>query len=90
MPEVPCPHARDLEPLPKVEIKGCETCLKTGGQWVHLRRCLHCGLVGCCDSSPNKHASGHAKSEDHPVVRSAEKGENWVYCFKCDLSWQAS
>lgn len=63
------------------EIAGCEDCLAIGSSWVHLRLCLACGKIGCCDSSPNKHASGHAAEADHPLVRSAEPGEDWSWCF---------
>jgi uncharacterized UBP type Zn finger protein len=60
---------------------GCEECLLIGSSWVHLRLCLTCGQVGCCDSSPNRHASKHARATGHPVVRSFEPGEDWVWCF---------
>jgi uncharacterized UBP type Zn finger protein len=63
---------------------GCEECLKTGSGWVHLRMCLDCGKVGCCDSSPNKHASTHAREVGHPVVTSREPGEEWGYCYEDD------
>jgi uncharacterized UBP type Zn finger protein len=62
-------------------VDGCEECLKTGGRWVHLRICLECGKVGCCDSSPNRHASAHASDDGHPLIRSLEPGEVWSYCF---------
>jgi CPA1 family monovalent cation:H+ antiporter len=60
---------------------GCEECLRDGTTWVHLRLCLDCGHVGCCDSSPMKHASAHFAHTDHPVVRSFEPGEAWRWCF---------
>jgi uncharacterized UBP type Zn finger protein len=60
---------------------GCEECLRDGGVWVHLRLCLRCGHVGCCDSSPGQHASEHFKSTKHPVIRSFEPQEGWGYCF---------
>ena len=60
---------------------GCEECLKTGGRWVHLRMCLSCGHVGCCDSSPGRHATAHFRETDHPVMQSAEPGENWRWCY---------
>ncbi|WP_240746823.1 UBP-type zinc finger domain-containing protein [Cryptosporangium phraense] len=75
-----CVHideAKDTQP----RANGCEECLKIGGYWVHLRTCLECGHVGCCDSSPNKHASAHFHEDKHPVVRSAEPGESWKWCF---------
>jgi uncharacterized UBP type Zn finger protein len=67
-------------------VDGCEDCLSTGGRWVHLRICLQCGHVGCCDSSPNRHASGHARSSGHPIIRSLEPGEDWSWCFVDDLA----
>ena len=66
-------------------ILGCEECLKIGSRWVHLRMCLTCGKIGCCDSSPNRHARQHAAEEGHPLVRSAEPGEGWSYCFVDDV-----
>ncbi|MCM3885266.1 UBP-type zinc finger domain-containing protein [Frankia sp. R82] len=62
-------------------IRGCEECLATGGVWVHLRMCESCGRIGCCDSSPNRHASRHAASARHPIARSAEPGESWSWCY---------
>jgi hypothetical protein len=60
---------------------GCVDCLAIGGRWVHLRRCLTCGHVGCCDSSPNRHASAHARQQGHALVQSFEPGEDWVWCY---------
>jgi Zn ribbon nucleic-acid-binding protein len=60
---------------------GCEECLKTGDTWVHLRRCVSCGHVGCCDSSKNKHATKHFRATKHAVVQSFEPGENWRWCY---------
>lgn len=60
---------------------GCEECLKIGGRWVHLRECLTCGHVGCCDSSPHRHASAHFHATRHPIVASAEPGETWAWCY---------
>ena len=60
---------------------GCEECLQTGSEWVHLRLCLSCGHVGCCDSSPNTHATKHFKTTEHPIVKSFEPGENWEWCY---------
>ncbi|MBN7816215.1 UBP-type zinc finger domain-containing protein [Algoriphagus pacificus] len=59
----------------------CEECVKTGDRWVHLRTCQECGVTLCCDSSPNQHASAHARKMNHPVIKSAELGEDWAYCF---------
>ena len=61
--------------------KGCGDCLKIGGRWVQLRACLTCGHIGCCDSSPNKHATAHFHATKHPIVSSAELGENWAWCY---------
>src|SRR5215813_5382185 len=60
---------------------GCEECLKIGGEWVHLRLCLECGKVGCCDNSPNRHATKHFQQTHHPVIRSLEPGEDWGFCY---------
>jgi uncharacterized UBP type Zn finger protein len=60
---------------------GCVECLAAGGHWVHLRRCLACGHIGCCDSSPGRHASAHARTTGHPLVQSYEPGEEWIWCF---------
>jgi uncharacterized UBP type Zn finger protein len=59
---------------------GCEECLATGGRWLHLRMCQTCGVIGCCDSSPNRHASRHARDAGHPIMRSVEPGEDWSWC----------
>lgn len=60
---------------------GCEDCLRIGSTWVHLRLCMTCGHVGCCDSSPKRHASKHRRTTDHPIVRSLEPGESWLWCY---------
>ncbi|HUA10668.1 MAG TPA: UBP-type zinc finger domain-containing protein [Solirubrobacteraceae bacterium] len=62
-------------------VDGCAECLRTGGKWLHLRICLECGEVGCCDDSPNKHARAHAGTTGHPLIRSLEPGERWSWCF---------
>jgi hypothetical protein len=75
-----CTHLgliRDVTP----SAEGCEDCLRVGSGWVHLRMCLTCGRVGCCDSSPNRHASAHARTDGHPIARSQEPGEDWAWCF---------
>jgi uncharacterized UBP type Zn finger protein len=79
---MPCTHLDHVQitELPEA-VDGCEDCLASGGQWVHLRICLECGHVGCCDSSPGRHASGHARATTHPIVRSLEPGEEWSWCF---------
>jgi uncharacterized UBP type Zn finger protein len=65
--------------------RGCEDCLKTGDTWLHLRLCETCGHVGCCDSSPNRHATRHFRATGHPVIKSFEPGEEWGYCYVDDL-----
>jgi uncharacterized UBP type Zn finger protein len=82
MNTISCTHIDQIKvsDLP-AQIAGCEECLKVGDRWLHLRMCMTCGKIGCCDSSPNKHASKHARAEGHPIVRSAEPGEDWSYCF---------
>ena len=69
-------------------VKGCEECLKIGGSWVHLRMCLSCGHVGCCDSSPNRHARRHWQSSGHPIMQSVEVGEAWAWCFVDDIFFE--
>jgi len=59
----------------------CDQCVALGDRWVHLRACLSCGQVGCCDQSKNKHATKHYRSSGHPVIQSIEPGEDWVYCY---------
>ena len=76
-----CTHLDQVSVRARPEqVAGCEECLKSGGRWVHLRMCQTCGKVGCCDSSPNRHATGHAAEESHPVLRSVEPGEEWSWC----------
>lgn len=66
-------------------VEGCEDCLATGGLWLHLRICLECGKVGCCDDSPNRHARAHAHDAGHPLIHSLEPGERWSWCFVDDV-----
>ena len=76
-----CAHldqATDIEPS---TTEGCEDCLRDGTRWVHLRECLSCGHVGCCDSSPRRHASAHYQGTQHPLIRSMEAGEDWGWCY---------
>jgi uncharacterized UBP type Zn finger protein len=79
---IECTHlaAVHVTELPEL-LLGCEECLKTGDPWVHLRMCLTCGKVGCCDSSPNRHATAHFHESGHPLIRSAEPGEEWAWCY---------
>ena len=86
MAELTCTHFEQISvtELP-ASIAGCEECLKIGARWVHLRMCTSCGKIGCCDSSPNRHASEHARAESHPIARSAEPGEDWSWCYVDEL-----
>ena len=75
-----CTHL-DLVKTDQPNSRGCEECLKTGDTWVHLRLCRTCGHVGCCDDSKNKHATKHFHRTSHPLARSIEPGESWIWCF---------
>lgn len=76
-------HLKDIHEVTP-SAKGCEDCLKTGDRWVHLRLCLSCGHVGCCDSSKNKHARAHFNALKHPIIQSFEPGESWKWCYVDD------
>jgi hypothetical protein len=69
------------------QIAGCEDCLRIGGRWLHLRMCTNCGHIGCCDSSPNRHATAHVHATGHPVIRSAEPGEDWFWCYTDEVGF---
>jgi len=70
--------------------RACEECVKMGDSWVHLRVCLSCGHVGCCDSSKNKHATKHHRSSGHPIVKSIEPGEDWGWCYPDEVTLDLS
>jgi hypothetical protein len=78
----PCTHLDHvkLTELPE-SVEGCEDCLAEGTQWLHLRICLECGHVGCCDNSPKRHGTRHFESSGHPIIRSIEPREDWSWCF---------
>ena len=76
-----CAHWQNLPSVTANTPGGCEECLKTGGRWVHLRLCLHCGHVGCCDNSPGLHATKHFHASGHAVMQSFEPGEDWGWCY---------
>ncbi len=76
-----CEHAAKVKPVPPRTPAGCEECLAAGTSWVHLRLCLTCGHVGCCDDSPGRHATRHAQATSHPVIASYEPGERWAWCY---------
>jgi uncharacterized UBP type Zn finger protein len=82
-----CTHLDQITVARPEQFEGCEDCLASGGRWVHLRVCRSCGKVGCCDSSPNRHATKHAHTSGHPIVSSLEPGETWSYCYPDDLAF---
>ena len=84
MSNKPCSHLDDAQDV-KPSGDGCVECLENGGRWVHLRLCEMCGHVGCCDSSPAKHATAHFHETCHPLVQSYEPGEDWWWCYSDDL-----
>jgi uncharacterized UBP type Zn finger protein len=75
-----CSHIEEIRDV-EASAQGCEDCMKVGDSWVHLRKCLICGHVGCCDQSPNRHATRHFHATGHPVIRSFEPGEDWRWCY---------
>ena len=77
----PCDHLDTIRNVTPTTANGCTECLKSGDEWVHLRLCLSCGHVGCCDSSKNKHATRHFHQTKHPIIRSFEQGEDWMWCY---------
>ena len=79
-----CPHIDAIVEIKLPKRRECEECVKTGSQWVHLRTCQECGVTLCCDNSPNRHATKHARASGHPVIASAEPGERWIYCYPDD------
>ena len=76
-----CEHLKEIKKVTPSSIEGCEDCLKIGGRWVHLRLCETCGHVGCCDNSPNRHATKHFHATSHPIIKSFEPGEDWGFCY---------
>jgi uncharacterized UBP type Zn finger protein len=81
----PCAHVKaDTQRRAHRPPPGCKECLESGDSWVHLRICLSCGHVGCCDSSPNRHATAHYRATSHPIMTSGEVGEFWAYCYPDD------
>jgi uncharacterized UBP type Zn finger protein len=83
-----CEHIKEIRKVTP-SADGCEDCLKIGGRWVHLRMCESCGHVGCCDNSPNRHATKHYNATQHPIVKSVEPGEEWGYCYPDDIFYEA-
>jgi hypothetical protein len=79
-----CKHLTAVTEIRQAQRRECAECVKHGGEWVHLRTCQECGVTLCCDSSPSRHASRHAKADGHPVIASAEPDERWLYCYTDD------
>jgi hypothetical protein len=80
-----CDHLSDIHDVSPDSAEGCGDCLREGTRWVHLRECLVCGHIGCCDNSPRKHATAHWHATHHAVMRSAEPGETWAWCYPDNL-----
>jgi uncharacterized UBP type Zn finger protein len=80
-----CSHLDTIADVQPSTMEGCEDCLREGSGWVHLRECLECGHVGCCDNSPRRHATAHWHATQHPIIRSFESGEKWGWCYADDL-----
>jgi uncharacterized UBP type Zn finger protein len=79
---VPCSHLDSIQVTDLPEpLLGCEECLKIDGRWMHLRMCTSCGRIGCCDNSPNRHATAHFHESGHALIRSAEPDEDWIWCY---------
>lgn len=81
-----CQHIGSIQDVVQSEQYDCQECVKIGSTWVNLRTCQACGVTLCCNSSPNRHSSKHAKSSNHPVICSAEPGERWLYCYQDDIT----
>lgn len=80
-----CAHLGSIADVQPSTTDGCEDCLREGTRWVHLRECLECGHVGCCDNSPRKHATAHWNATQHPIIRSFQPGEDWAWCYPDEL-----
>jgi len=87
MTQTTCTHLDHIHNV-RPSANGCEDCLKTGDEWVHLRMCLECGHVGCCDSSKNRHATKHFHATQHPVIASHQPGERWKWCYVDEIAWE--
>jgi uncharacterized UBP type Zn finger protein len=79
--EKKCSHLNQIKNVKPKTPEGCEECLQMGDTWVHLRLCLTCGHVGCCDSSKNKHATKHFHQTNHPIIKSFQPDEDWKWCY---------
>ncbi len=85
-----CTHLDQISDIEPQTPTGCTACLAIGGTWVHLRLCLSCGFVGCCDDSPNRHATAHFHEVHHPLIQSFEPGEDWIWCFVDEVAMEPS
>ena len=89
MSTVSCAHLDQVQVLePPASVPGCPECLAIGSTWVHLRMCQTCGQIGCCDNSPNRHATAHHHATGHPIIRSIEPGEDWSWCYPDELMFR--
>ncbi len=86
MNAIACAHIEKVDEVKRPQVHECEECVKIHSRWVHLRTCQTCGVTLCCDSSPNRHASKHARATTHPVIASAEPDERWLYCYPDDAT----
>jgi hypothetical protein len=84
MSDATCVHIGAIDAIEQPAQRECEECVRIGSTWVHLRTCQTCGGTRCCDNSPNRHATAHARASGHPVIASAEPGERWLYCYPDD------
>jgi uncharacterized UBP type Zn finger protein len=84
-----CTHLDQIK-NPRPHSQGCEECIKMGDTWVHLRLCESCGHVGCCDSSKNKHATKHYKASKHPIIKSFQPGEDWMFCYVDNVMFEGA
>ena len=83
-----CSHLDQVKDVQPGTPQGCQECLASGSTWVHLRECLTCGHVGCCDSSRNRHATAHFNETQHPIMRSFQPNETWGWCFVDEIMFQ--
>ncbi|MDQ6608004.1 MAG: UBP-type zinc finger domain-containing protein [Actinomycetota bacterium] len=83
-----CTHLDQVIAERPNHVEGCEACLAIGASWVHLRVCRTCGRIGCCDSSPNRHAFKHARADGHPIITSVQPDEYWSYCFVDEVAFE--
>jgi uncharacterized UBP type Zn finger protein len=88
MPDTICSHTDTIVPDVSPSSTGCEDCLRIGSHWMHLRRCMACGHIGCCDNSPMRHATAHFHESEHPIIQSFEPGEDWLWCYVDEVGFE--